>query len=111
MRLRIRIHKLVDTQDPSILDYHSKIPSTPKPSESNKSETPTVVTTATENKSKQRVVTNEQAQTVDNQINTPENVKNELPKTGESHNNFAIIGISILTAIGLIGFLRNRKEN
>ena len=48
------IYKLVDTQDPSILDYHSKIPSTPKPSESNKSETPTVVTTATENKSKQK---------------------------------------------------------
>lgn len=109
--IQTHIYKLVDTQDPSILDYHSKIPSTPKPSESNKSETPTVVTTATENKSKQRVVTNEQAQTVDNQINTPENIKNELPKTGESHNNFAVIGISILTALGLIGFLRNRKEN
>lgn len=108
--IQTHIYKLIDTQDPSILDYHSKVPSTPKPSESNKSEKSTI-TVSTENKPEQKVVSDEKAQTVDNQINTPENVKNELPKTGESHNNFAIIGISILTALGLIGFLRNRKEN
>lgn len=108
--IQTHIYKLVDTQDPSILDYQSKVPSTPKPSESTRSEKSTI-TVSTENKSEQKVVTTEQAQTIDNQINTPENVKNELPKTGESHNNFAIIGISILTALGLIGFLRNRKEN
>ena len=108
--IQTHIYKLVDTQDPSILDYQSKVPSTPKPSESNKSEKSTT-TISTENKPEQRTVIDEKAQTVDNQINTPENVKNELPKTGESHNNFAVIGISILTALGLIGFLRNRKEN
>lgn len=108
--IQTHIYKLVDTQDPSILDYQSKVPSTPKPSESNKSEKSTI-TVSTENKPEQKVVSDEKAQTVDNQANTPENVKNELPKTGESHNNFAIVGISILTTLGLIGFLRNRKEN
>lgn len=111
--IQTHIYKLVDTQDPSILDYQSKVPSTPKPSESTKSEKSTI-TVSTENKPEQkvvRVVSDEKTQTVDNQINTPENVKNELPKTGESHNNFAIIGISILTALGLIGFLKNHKEN
>ena len=38
-------------------------------------------------------------------------VKNELPKTGETTSNLALVGVSLLTAFGLIGFVKRKREN
>lgn len=41
----------------------------------------------------------------------PQFVKNELPKTGETNSNsLAFAGMSVLTALGLIGFIKRKRE-
>ena len=40
----------------------------------------------------------------------PQFVKNELPKTGETNSNLALVGVSVLTALGLIGFIKRKRE-
>lgn len=40
----------------------------------------------------------------------PQFVKNELPKTGETNSNLALVGVSVLTALGLIGFIKRKCE-
>ena len=44
-------------------------------------------------------------------VDQPQFVKNELPKTGETASNLALVGVSILTALGLIGFVKRKREN
>ena len=41
----------------------------------------------------------------------PQFVKNELPKTGETNSNLALVGVSLLTALGLIGFVKRKRED
>ena len=44
-------------------------------------------------------------------VDQPQFVKNELPKTGEtSSNSLAFAGMSVLTALGLIGFIKRKRE-
>ena len=38
-------------------------------------------------------------------------VTNELPKTGEANSKLALIGASLLTSLGLIGFVKRKREN
>ena len=42
--------------------------------------------------------------------NQPQFVKDELPKTGETNSNLALVGVSLLTALGLIGFVKRKRE-
>ena len=44
-------------------------------------------------------------------VDQPQFVKNELPKTGETNSNLALVGVSLLTALGLIGFIKRKREN
>ena len=44
-------------------------------------------------------------------VDQPQFVKNELPKTGETNSNLALVGVSLLTALGLIGFAKRKREN
>ena len=44
-------------------------------------------------------------------VDQPQFVKNELPKTGETNSNsLAFAGMSVLTALGLIGFIKRKRE-
>ena len=40
----------------------------------------------------------------------PQFVKNELPKTGETNSNLALVGVSVLTSLGSIGFIKRKRE-
>ena len=44
-------------------------------------------------------------------VSQPQFVKDELPKTGETNSNLALVGVSLLTALGLIGFVKRKREN
>jgi von willebrand factor-binding protein, putative len=44
-------------------------------------------------------------------VDQPQFVKNELPKTGETNSNLALVGVSLLTALGLIGFAKRKHED
>ena len=72
-----------------------KKPETPQP------EAPKPIETPKSNDSKPVV-----AESVDQ----PQFVKNELPKTGETNSNLALIGVSLLTALGLVGFAKRKRE-
>ena len=79
-----------------------KKPEVPRTLEPKKPETPKPVETPKSNDSKPVVVeSSEQSQFV----------KNELPKTGEANSNLALVGVSLLTSLGLIGFINRKREN
>ena len=44
-------------------------------------------------------------------VNQPQFVKDQLPKTGETNSNLALVGVSLLTALGLIGFAKRKRED
>ena len=44
-------------------------------------------------------------------VDQPQFVKDELPKTGETNSNLALVGVSLLTALGLIGFAKRKRED
>ena len=44
-------------------------------------------------------------------VNQPQFVKDQLPKTGETNSNLALVGVSLLTALGLIGFVKRKRED
>ena len=44
-------------------------------------------------------------------VNQPQFVKDELPKTGETNSNLALVGVSLLIALGLVGFAKRKREN
>ena len=79
-----------------------KKPEVPRTSEPKKSETPKPIETPKSNDSKPVVVESSEQ---------PQFVKNELPKTGETNSNLALVGVSLLTALGLIGFVKRKREN
>ena len=99
--VQTHIYKLVEkpvtpTPDP-------KTPETPSPRtpEPKKPETPQPIETPKSNDSKPVV-----AESVDQ----PQFVKDELPKTGETNSSLALVGVSVLTALGLIGFVKRKRE-
>jgi LPXTG-motif cell wall-anchored protein len=73
-----------------------KKPETPQP------EAPKPIETSKSNDSKQVVVES---------VDQPQFVKDELPKTGETNSNLALVGVSLLTALGLIGFAKRKRED
>ena len=79
-------------------------PRTPKRDipEPKKPETPQPIETSKSNDSKQVVVES---------VDQPQFVKDELPKTGETNSNLALVGVSLLTALGLIGFAKRKRED
>ena len=73
-----------------------KKPETPQP------EAPKPIETFKSNDSKPVVVES---------VDQPQFVKDELPKTGETNSNLALVGVSLLTALGLIGFAKRKRED
>lgn len=102
--VQTHIYKLVEkpltpTSDPKKPETPSprtpdpKTPETPQPEAPKSIETP---------KSNDSVVES---------VDQPQFVKDELPKTGETNSNLALVGVSLLTALGLIGFAKRKREN
>ena len=94
--VQTHIYKLVEkpvmpTPDPK--KSEPKKPETPKP------EAPKPIETL---KSNDSVVVESAVQ--------PQFVKNELPKTGETNSNLALVGVSVLTGLGSIGFIKRKRE-
>ena len=90
------VEKPVTPETPSPRTPEPKKPETPQP------EAPKPIETPKSNDSKPVVVES---------VDQPQFVKNELPKTGETNSNLALVGVSLLTALGLIGFVKRKREN
>ena len=86
------VEKPVTPETPSPRTPEPKKPETPQPEAPKPIETP---------KSKDSVVES---------VDQPQFVKDQLPKTGETNSNLALIGVSLLTALGLIGFVKRKRE-
>ena len=94
--VQTHIYKLVEkpvmpTPDPK--NPEPKKPETPQPEAPKPIETP---------KSNDSIVVES--------VEQPQFVKNELPKTGETNSNLALVGVSVLTGIGSIGFIKRKRE-
>ena len=105
--VQTHIYKLVEkpvtpTPDPKKPETPSPRTPEPKKPETPQPEAPKPIETPKSNDSKPVV-----AESVDQ----PQFVKNELPKTGETNSNLALVGVSLLTALGLIGFVKRKREN
>ena len=87
------VEKPVTPETPSPRTPDPKTPETPQPEAPKPIETP---------KSNDSIVES---------VSQPQFVKDELPKTGETNSNFALVGVSLLTALGLIGFVKRKREN
>ena len=87
------VEKPVTPETPSPRTPEPKKPETPQPEAPKSIESP---------KSNDSVVES---------VDQPQFVKNELPKTGETNSNLALVGVSLLTALGLIGFVKRKREN
>ena len=87
------VEKPVTPETPSPRTPDPKTPETPQPEAPKPIETP---------KSNDSVVES---------VDQPQFVKNELPKTGETNSNLALVGVSLLTALGLVGFAKRKREN
>ena len=87
------VEKPVTPETPSPRTPEPKKPETPQPEAPKPIETP---------KSNDSVVES---------VDQPQFVKNELPKTGETNSNLALVGVSLLTALGLIGFVKRKRED
>ena len=97
--VQTHIYKLIEkpvTPDP-------KKPETPSPRtpDSKKPETPKTEVPKS----------NDSKPVVAESVDQPQFVKNELPKTGETTSNLALVGVSLLTALGLIGFIKRKRED
>lgn len=81
-----------------------EVPRTPEPKkpETPRPEAPKPIETPKSNDSQTVVVKSSEQ---------PRFVTNELPKTGETESKLALIGVSLLTALGLIGFVNRKREN
>ena len=105
--VQTHIYKLVEkpvtpTPDPKKPETPSPRTPEPKKPETPQPEAPKPIETSKSNDSKPVV-----AESVDQ----PQFVKNELPKTGETNSNLALVGVSVLTALGLIGFVKRKRED
>ena len=95
--VQTHIYKLVEkpvTPTPDPKKPETPSPRTPEPK---KPETPQPIETPKSNDS------------VVESVDQPQFVKNELPKTGETNSNLALVGVSVLTALGLIGFVKRKR--
>ena len=104
--VQTHIYKLVEkpvtpTPDPKKPEIPSPRTPEPKKPETPKPEAPKPIETFKSNNSKPVV-----AESVDQS----QFVKNELPKTGETNSNLALVGVSLLTALGLVGFAKRKRE-
>ena len=105
--VQTHIYKLVEkpvtpTPDPKKPEAPSPRTPEPKKPETPQPEAPKPIETPKSNDSKPVV-----AESVDQ----PQFVKDELPKTGETNSNLALVGVSLLTALGLIGFAKRKRED
>ena len=89
-----RIPEPKKPETPRVLE--PKKPDIPRP------ETPKPIETPKSNDSKPVVIESSEQ---------PKFVTNELPKTGETESKLALVGVSLLTALGLIGFVKRKREN
>lgn len=98
------VEKPVTPETPNPKTPETPSPRTPEPKnpETPQPEAPKPIETPKSNDSKPVV-----AESVDQ----PQFVKNELPKTGETNSNLALVGVSLLTALGLIGFVKRKRED
>ena len=102
--VQTHIYKLVEkpvtpTPDPKKPEAQSPRTPEPKKPETPQPEAPKPIETFKSNDS------------VVESVNQPQFVKNELPKTGETNSNLALVGVSLLTALGLIGFAKRKRED
>ena len=99
--VQTHIYRLVTKPvTPDIPEF--KKPEIPRTPEFKKPETPKPIETPKSNNSQTVVVkSSEQSQFV----------TNELPKTGETESKLALVGVSLLTALGLIGLVNRKREN
>ena len=102
--VQTHIYKLVEkpvtpTPDPKKPETPSPRTPEPKKPETPQPEAPKPIETPKSNDS------------VLESVDQPQFVKNELPKTGETNSNLALVGVSLLTALGLIGFIKRKREN
>ena len=101
--VQTHIYKLVEkpvtpTPDPKKPETPSPRTPEPKKPETPQPEAPKPIETSKSNDS------------VVESSNQPQFVKDELPKTGETNSNLALVGVSLLTALGLIGFVKRKRE-
>ena len=101
--VQTHIYKLVEkpvtpTPDPKKPETPSPRTPDPKKPETPQPEAPKPIETPKSNDS------------VVESVDQPQFVKNELPKTGETNSNLALVGVSLLTALGLIGFVKRKRE-
>ena len=102
--VQTHIYKLVEkpvtpTPDPEKPETPSPRTPDPKKPETPQPEAPKSIETPKSNDS------------VLESVDQPQFVKNELPKTGETNSNLALVGVSLLTALGLIGFAKRKRED
>ena len=102
--VQTHIYKLVEkpvtpTSDPKKPETPSPRTPEPKKPETPQPEAPKSIETPKSNDS------------VVESSNQPQFVKDELPKTGETNSNLALVGVSLLTALGLIGFAKRKRED
>ena len=102
--VQTHIYKLVEkpvtpTPDPKKPETPSPRTPEPKKPETPQPEAPKPIETPKSNDS------------VVESVDQPQVVKNELPKTGETNSNLALVGVSLLTVLGLIGFVKRKREN
>ena len=105
--VQTHIYKLVEkpvtpTPDPKKPETPSPRTPEPKKPETPQPEAPKPIETPKSNDSKPVVVES---------VDQSQFVKNELPKTGETNSNLALVGVSLLTALGLIGFAKRKRED
>ena len=102
--VQTHIYKLVEKPVTPTLD--PKKPETPssRAPESKKPETP-------QPEAPKPIETLKSNDSVVESVDQPQFVKDELPKTGETNSNLALVGVSLLTALGLIGFAKRKREN
>ena len=105
--VQTHIYKLVEkpvtpTPDPKKPETPSPRTPEPKKPETPQPEAPKPIETSKSNDSKPVVIES---------VDQPQFVKDELPKTGETASNLALVGVSLLTALGLIGFAKRKRED
>ena len=102
--VQTHIYKLVEK--PATPTPDPKKPETPSPRtpEPKKPETP-------QPEAPKPIETFKSNDSVVESVDQPQFVKNELPKTGETNSNLALVGVSLLTALGLIGFAKRKRED
>ena len=102
--VQTHIYKLVEkpvtpTSDPKKPEIPSPRTPDPKKPETPQPEAPKPIETPKSNDS------------VVESVDQPQFVKDELPKTGETNSNLALVGVSLLTALGLVGFAKRKRED